>query len=312
VKIPIPRVELTTPENGSVIKSKSPTLVWELDYNGSDKVTYELYFGTTPDPELKTDKIPVIYFSIFGLDDNTTYSWYIVPWAGEIEGPRSEVWWFSVNLGDEDFQPNFDLVLAIYPSTLELGPGDKSFAKATVTNLGNSNDDVSLRLIIPTGKCVDIIFNGSNTTEIAAGDYYTFDLTVLINKDAKEDTIQITVVAESNFAKKYNLTVKELAILTVVIKKPVSRDSDRSSLEFNTLSILIIIIIICIVIILAILANRKKRRNEEERKEIEAPANEISTGVSQEDMSREAKDIEKEIMSIQDKSKGNDIRIIKE
>jgi hypothetical protein len=268
VKIPIPRVELTTPENGSVIKSMSPTLVWELDYNGSDKVTYELYFGTISELELKMDKIPATYFSIFGLDDNTTYSWYIVPWASEIKGPRSEVWWFTVNLSDEDFQPNFDLDLAIYPSTLELAPGDKSFPKATVTNLGNSNDDVSLRLMIPAGKGVDTMFNGSNTTEIAAGDNYTFDLTVLINKDAKRDTIQIIVVAESNFAKKYNLTVEELAILTVVIKKLVSIDSDRSSLDWSIL--IIIIIIVCIIIILAFLANKKKKKEQvEEKKELE-------------------------------------------
>ncbi len=268
----LPKVKLKTPENDSTIQSLMPTLVWELEYKGTEKVDYAVYFGTTSDPGLKIDKIPATHFSIpEPLSVNTTYYWYVVPYAGELEGLHSEVWWFSIKLDDNDKQSYFDLDLILTPSNIQLKPGEKGSVKAVVSNLGELDDEVSIKLFIPVDKGVNVIVNGSKTVNISSGESHIFDLIITTDEDAKSDSVSITVIAESEAAKLYNLTVRKLGILTVSIVGPEGSDSDRSSSELNTWNILIIIIIIiCVVIVLAFLVNRKKRR-EEKSELIEEP-----------------------------------------
>ncbi len=239
-----------------------PTLVWELEYDGTKNVDYAVYFGTIHDPGLKMDNIPSTHFSIPELlSVNTTYYWYVVPYEGEMEGFRSEVWWFTLKLGDKDKQSYFDLDMVLTPSSIQLKPGEKGSVKAVVSNLGELDDEVSLKLFIPVDKGVNVIINGSRTVNISSGESHIFDLIITTDEDAKSDSVSITVIAESESAKSYNLTVRKLGILTVTIVEPSGNESDRPLSEFSIWNILIIvIIIICVIIVLAYTVNRKKQR----------------------------------------------------
>ena len=68
-------LKVSSPENGSLAQSASPTLTW-LCYGSS--LTYDVYFGTIPDPITKIAANQTKNsITLNGLDLNTTYYWKV-------------------------------------------------------------------------------------------------------------------------------------------------------------------------------------------------------------------------------------------
>ncbi len=260
VDIPLPQVKLTSPENGSIISSIKPTLSWSVEYEGTEALSYDVYLDTNENPEIMKDKHRAMhYLPDTILEDNKTYYWKVVPWAGNVKGPESEIWSFTVN---RDYRPRIKLKLTVNPPYLEQAPGDVVSVQATVFNLGELTDTISLSVDVPPEADINAIVNEPNTMDASPDGSAEFNITVTIAEAAKKGEVVLTVVAVSGKAEEYDLVVEEKAELTVKIFGIEKPETDKSSTLFTFLNILFIIIIIIIILVLILIVNNRRKRKE--------------------------------------------------
>ncbi len=271
IDAPVPKVNLTSPLNGSVIYTSMPELVWSLIYNGSDKISYDLYFGTTQIPKLKYEKLTNTNYSIDeneSLIENTTYYWQVVPWFGNNRGVGSEIWLFSFKITNST--PFFGLRLTLEPTNVELKPDQYRSVAAKVENLGSKSDIISLEFLVQPNRGVGMVNNGPSNLSVLPGATDQFNLTVLTANTVREGVVYILVFASSQNAKELNSTVRDERLLTINIKIPdYNKDQDVDNgpdilTGFYTsvsqvIIFIILMIIIAIILILAILVNRKRK-----------------------------------------------------
>ena len=262
-----PRVKLWAPENGSIISSIKPTLSWSVEYEGNEILSYDVYLDTNEAP-VEYEKCPNIYFLPQGtLEDNKTYYWKVVPWAGAVRCPESETWSFTVN---RDYRPRIELKLTVNPPYLEQVPGDVVSVQATVFNLGELTDTISLSVHVPADADIIALVNEPSTMDAISEGTAEFNITVTIAESAKKGEVVLTLVAVSGKAAEYDLVVEENAELTVKIFGIDKPETDRSSTLFKSLNILFIIIIIIIILALAIYVNKRRKCDKEKKSNKEA------------------------------------------
>jgi hypothetical protein len=99
-----PIVSLISPKNGSIVKSLKPSLLWSVNYDGLEQVTYDIYIDSNENPEMKMGSYSSTQFiPEDNLENQKTYYWRIVPKAENIIGPSSEVWSFTTKaINDTD------------------------------------------------------------------------------------------------------------------------------------------------------------------------------------------------------------------
>jgi hypothetical protein len=270
VKIPtqmLPKVKLKTPTNGSTIQSILPTLVWELEYVGGEKIDYAVYIGTLPNPGLRMDKVPATHFSINEqLSDNTTYYWYVVPYAGGLTGFSSEVWSFTVKLKDEQI-PEFGINLYLNPNPLEIKPGEVKFLSAIVTNLGEQKDNFTVIIGNINNTKLTAENYRQDTLEIEPGMNKEFLIMISVEDNTKPGFENITITATSRLAEKYNFDVQYSQVLTIKIleideQNGKERGQPISIFYFSILLLIIILIIISIIILFIVRKKSSKKESE--------------------------------------------------
>jgi hypothetical protein len=88
--LPLPIAILTLPVNGSKLSSTTVEFLWEEEYTGSEKVTYDLYLDQTSPPSLLETNINTTSYVKTDLENGKTYFWYVLPKVdtllGEITG----------------------------------------------------------------------------------------------------------------------------------------------------------------------------------------------------------------------------------
>jgi hypothetical protein len=279
VELPDPYVILNSPENSSTIESVSPTLDWTLEYSGLEIITFDVYFGTKNNFKLIIENYPNMNFTLTKiLENGQTYHWKIIPRTGENNGIESETWSFKIK--EEKFLPDFGLKLTIHPQKIELGPNSMKYVKATVTNLGELNDTISLEVLVPDGAEIIVIVKEPKINEILPGGSAEFNLTVLAANNAQNAKILLSVVAESIKAVDYELIVKEEANLTVKIHDVgISDEPERNWFIYNSWNLLIIILLILFIIITLIIVLNRKNSHKQEVDEIDflSESNKIQT-----------------------------------
>ncbi len=270
VDIPIPKVKLLTPENGSIIKSVKPTLSWSVEYYGTEILKYDIHLDSRKDPGIEYKNYTNKYYLPKRLlEKGKTYYWKVVPWVGDLKGLESEIWYFSIDEIDE--MPRFDLELHLEPSVVELEPGSIKDVIANVTNLGDLTDSISVYVITPPNVKFGAFINEPSTKDIISGDNADFNLTIVALEDIKKGEIIIEVAASSNKALEYDLVVEKQDKLTVRILGKEKVEQEKTSYLFVFLNILILIIIIIIILALAIYIHKRKKKEEEEKQEKATP-----------------------------------------
>jgi hypothetical protein len=267
IKLPRPKAILKLPINNSKISALKPTLTWSLEYTGSDIIHYNLFFGTTSKPGLMLQKLSYNYYSVESLlGENRTYYWQVVPWAGDLRGYPSEIWSFSIKTIETT--PIFALNLTLEPALVTLYPNTEKLVQVRVTNLGTVEDIVSIKLWIPHETGIGAYVNKQDDIEIGSNQQIELILTITATKDAKNDEVEIRVVAISDKAEEFNLSAVDEKLLTVVIKEKEKSEPDEPLIGTDTqialfIIFVIIIIFISFILILAYLSNRKKEDNDD-------------------------------------------------
>jgi len=263
--VSLPTVTLTHPKNGSILPTLLPTLVWSVDYEGTEIVTFEVYLGSNKDPGREIMSYQKTYYlPETDLEDNTTYYWKVIPMAGDIQGPESETWSFTIK---REFIPRFDLNLTLEPAMVELEAAEIAYIKAIVKNLGELNDTISLSIQIPNDINIDAIVNEPVTLDTAPEGIAVFNITIITPQGIKEGEINLIVMAVSEVAPEYGLSIEENAVLKVIILGAEKSESDKASTEIWI--IFIIIVILIIVVLFFILLIKRRKRTEQEPSTVE-------------------------------------------
>ena len=258
--VPFPTVTLTHPKNGSTIPIVLPTLVWSVEYEGTEKITFDIYLSSNKDPGIEaTSYQKTYYLPETDLKDNTTYYWKIIPVAGGVQGPESEIWSFMIK---RDYIPNFGINLTLEPAMVEMEPADMTYIKSMVKNLGELNDTISLSIQIPNDVNLGAIVNEPISVDTAPEGIAVFNLTIITPQDIKKGEIKLTVVAVSEIAPEYGLNVEENATLRIIILGADKLGTDKSSSEIWIIFIIIALVIIFLLIFVLLIKRRKRSEHE--------------------------------------------------
>ena len=172
--IPVPSVTLISPKNGSIVSSLKPMLSWSVEYDGNKPLVYDVYLDTNDTPIEFKKSFKTYFFSQNALEDGEKYYWKIVPWAGNVRGFASETWSFTI---ERDHIPNFGLELMLDPTVVELTPGSMTIVKATVTNLGELKDNISLKFEDVQDNGIDAVVQEPDLMAATPGGVAKFNLT---------------------------------------------------------------------------------------------------------------------------------------
>jgi hypothetical protein len=94
----IPRVQLWSPPDGSVVPTTSVKLHWILENAGLLDITYDLYFDTAPLIKPNITGLVDLSFELNDLIDGETYYWKVIPRTDSEEGLcTSGIWSFTVD-----------------------------------------------------------------------------------------------------------------------------------------------------------------------------------------------------------------------
>ncbi len=257
--VPYPKVQLKYPENGSIINSPRPTLQWSVEYQGIEKLSYDIYLDTNQNPIDFEKSTNNYYLPNSILKDNTTYYWKVVPFAGIITGPSSEIYSFTVK---RDYVPYFELHLKLEPIVIGLEPGGMKFVKAYVTNYGEITDSISLDVEIPAEADIGAIVNEPNIISTAPENIAIFNITVTATEDIEPSEVILVVTATSEKAAEYGKIIEVKETLKVIISETEKPGPGKSSDDNYAWIILVIIIIIILTLIILIFIMKKKRSQE--------------------------------------------------
>ncbi|MCK5561676.1 MAG: SBBP repeat-containing protein [Thermoplasmata archaeon] len=137
-----PRVTLLSPLDKAVINTLTPTLKWELDYSGTEIITYSVALDENPDPltPIKTGLTTAEYTLENELMDGITYYWKVEPTNGIC---LSGAFRFTIDLG---FEPIYKVNLSTERDSVSIIQGESGEINLTVTNEGNSIDNFEIEI----------------------------------------------------------------------------------------------------------------------------------------------------------------------
>lgn len=226
----IPEVTLISPSNHKIVNSEVVRLVWQVDYDGTEKINYFVYMDTHPIPTLlRSDKPNELYLDVFDIKDGETYYWTVTPMAGSKNNPVigtciSGIWDFTV---DFQFIQTFGVSL-FTSSSITLNINDTKLHDATVVNEGNNVDTFIVSISSKTlagsvslqSDWISLTDIGSGYLELGPAQAVTISLVFSIHDSSKVGIhlVEISVVslgaqyAELNVAKNTTITVNVLDV----------------------------------------------------------------------------------------------------
>lgn len=86
-----------SPEDGAIEVPVNTTLSWECSDPDGDPITYDIYFGTNPNPQLKEANYSSNSYNTGTLNENTSYYWRIVAKDNNGNTTNGVVWNFTTS-----------------------------------------------------------------------------------------------------------------------------------------------------------------------------------------------------------------------
>lgn len=261
---PVPTVRLSSPKENEILTNPRPTLSWFVTYRGIGAITYDIYLDTyNPPSKLIEDLLGTQYTPPKALEDGRTYYWMIVPKADGVSANPSLIWSFIIN---RSHVPEIDLELSLSETKIKLKPNLPAMIKATVTNLGELTDTISLKLGIPSKAGINAKIKNSNLAVIGPGGTFEFEIILNASRTSSKEIQNIKITAISGNALRYELEVEksETLLVEVIISGQGSSGKGDETLDFmSIMAILLFIIIIVLASIFILTLNRKKRLERE-------------------------------------------------
>jgi hypothetical protein len=256
-------VNLISPLNGSIVNGTGIDLKWELVSSSLAGITYDVYFGEIPYPELYREGVTETTSKVSDLQSGKMYFWQVIPNASGVLGIcKSGIWEFIYMSGPEgSHNIKIDGV-----ESITMFQEESKTIELTITNLGTRTDSVDLSI-----------------EDSKISKYMSFDDFYIINLESMHSVKRNLVITISNLVEPgnyyINLTavskgsggaVKDVHSIDVEIKakdviEPDNGDdkSDPESKSSNNLAnIMYILIVVLIAVIIMFIMIRLKNRKE--------------------------------------------------
>ncbi|MCK5560950.1 MAG: hypothetical protein KAJ51_10170, partial [Thermoplasmata archaeon] len=199
-------------------------------------------------------------FTLENLWDGLTFYWKIVPSINGVEHEEysSDIWWFTVDLSTTVVKKTFKVAIS-GSEFISLYPGENKSLDLTITNLGNTLDNIKLE--IQKSPIMDFLrFDGISTLRLASNESGTRKLLLTIPDYAQIGIYHINITA---YSLNGGTTINDTHHITVVIAEPsISEPIQVASKEFNWLWLILLIVIIAIILILIFGLIQKKRQKQ--------------------------------------------------
>jgi hypothetical protein len=261
----LPKVILQYPMDQSKVPTTMVELKWQLENENMQGITYDIIFDTNyPPVEVKKYDHDTTSLMVDGLVDGKTYYWSVKPKLGTDEGIcLSQVWSFTIDIS---YIPTYDLTIELDRSMIELKPGENTTIKATVTNLGDLQDTISLSLQETSNPGVTAEITNPTSIELNPGNNAEFIIEIKVGHGTAKGDVVFTIEAISENSPQ-DSKVKRDAVFTVKVlevKGPEVTEDDSDKKGDNSFMVfsIIIAVIIVIVILLSILVMRKKKKEQ--------------------------------------------------
>ncbi|WP_455391978.1 Kelch repeat-containing protein [[Eubacterium] cellulosolvens] len=245
----IPEIVLNHPLNEQSIITKRPILHWYVTYYGKEQVSYDIYFGTDPNPELlAAGHTKTSYELDNDLDDQLTYYWRVVPRVNGKLGQGSDIWWFTV---DTSYRPIDELKITIYQPEIVIKQDNFTEVNVQIKNFGKSPDAISLSVIIPLEiEGISVIISPPGTIIIPPGDTIEFNLTVIAISDAELGEFELTIRLLSQRAVELGLdSTKDGYLFGTVVENPDRGSVRKAKYDYTPFIYLVIVVIILLIVI---------------------------------------------------------------
>ena len=103
-----------SPSNGSIDIPPDTTLSWQCTDPDGDSITYDIYFGASPNPPLVINNQSSSSYTPPSLSYSTTYYWRVVAWDEHQAKNTSPVWHFTTKANSEPGKPTLTGAISGY------------------------------------------------------------------------------------------------------------------------------------------------------------------------------------------------------
>jgi uncharacterized membrane protein len=257
----LPTTTLLVPSNGALTNQDKIVLIWEKQSESGDVLTYNVYFSDNelnyplPDSAVAASGINNNEWLISGLKADVTYYWTVIP--SNLRGVGkcdSGIWSF-------EYDPNaagYNIVIDV-PQKLRLEQGKLHLIDIKINNKGDSSD-----IIVPFLEAGTAKF-GVALEGIEQSHFIKKDSSIMLIMNVSSDklplgTYKLTLSMRSKGSGE--LTSTEITLEIYEKKEAVS---DRDSVYYS-----VIPIIISLIILLIVFLYWQNKRIQEEKKMVDA------------------------------------------
>jgi hypothetical protein len=283
VSIPDLVVALSSPANGSGLRTTTPTLEWEQRKipQTSNKIIYHVYLSDDKKDLTQLDiqgngseavllsvvdgdsfELAIAETDLASLEANTTYYWTVIPvmdtGAGQLVfgSCESGTWEFMVFLGKAGIS------LSAEPNSVQLYSGGTATFSVRIRNIGLARDDFSLAFSTPGGLILKL---SRSSVSLPAGGAEHVNLTVSAPESHQGGNYTITVTGTglgSGAETKLGLGVKIIQRTDQPDDDDITKEGQRTSWGFIIMLILIMLLVLIATVYHYIYSKRSGRKVE--------------------------------------------------
>ncbi len=219
-----PRVELTHPLNQAILLGPTVELSWKIHDLDTDLLTYNVYLGTSPNPPLDKSKIDTTELDVPIFDD-LVYYWKVQVWVDNKPGPVSPIWSFQVSHPI----PNFDVDISSQYTDYELNQSESGTITVSIQNNQDKYSDW-IKIDVDVNDFPDELTLSKDKLYIGPGKTQEVYLNFTLNGSTPVGSYPLTITATSQGALEYELDVKDLITINIIVQEKIIDDSDGDNL----------------------------------------------------------------------------------
>jgi parallel beta-helix repeat protein len=219
-------IELISPLDQAKVTGPEVTLQWVSSCNAPCILTYNVYFGTTPDPPLYKSNFENESLNVLIFEELVNYYWKVQLIVSGSPGPMSDTRSFQA----EHKIPYYGLEIISDKTEVVIVQGQSESVNITVKNtqLVCCDDDIKLELDI--GEFPGEVVLSNYLVHINLHDYQIVFLNLSTTSSTEPGIYFITITGISQGALEYSLDVNKSLIIEIEVKELVIDDSDNDNL----------------------------------------------------------------------------------
>jgi hypothetical protein len=219
-------IELISPLDQAKLAGPEVTLQWTASCNAPCILTYNVYFGTSPDPPLYKSNLRNESLKVLIFEELVNYYWKVQLIISGSPGPISDTRSFQA----EYKIPYFGLEIISDKPEFVIVQGQSESINITVQNTQLVCCDDNIKLELDVGEFLGEVVLSNNLAHISLHNAQIVFLNLSTTSSTEPGIYFITITGISQGAIEYGLDVNESLTIEIEVKELVIDDSDNDNL----------------------------------------------------------------------------------